>query len=123
MTASATARRRGTAATGPPSWKISSTDVSFLRTSTLGMDPVRLQFVSVESVPRDSNRPRLAAKMQGGGANQAFAGQFHRLRDSGVEGCGACPGRQSSHVPVDSQAAQVGVGRELARRKDGDAWI
>src|SRR5690242_15005134 len=37
MTASAAARRRGFAATGPPSWKISSTQVNFFRTITSGM--------------------------------------------------------------------------------------
>src|SRR5579864_5087642 len=37
MTARTAARRRGFAATGPPSWKISSMHVSFFRTTTSGM--------------------------------------------------------------------------------------
>src|SRR5215471_16982088 len=125
MTTSATARRSGLSERGPPSWKISSTDVSFFRTATSGMDqaPVVGGLLLRHPSQWTPHHTRLTAQMQRGGADPAFGEKVLGSRPACGEGEGDFVRRQGSDCSGDRLIAQVVVRGEFAGWYSGNIHV
>src|SRR5579859_1217009 len=117
MTASAAARRRGFAATGPPSWKISSMQVSFFRTTTSGMHQAPfLKRGGYYAWIAHSDDSRLSSQMKRSGTNQADFEQAQCSPLASRERLVDFRGIQVADGLRNQQFAQVAVGCKLMCR-------
>src|SRR5579864_6273486 len=118
MTASATARRKGTAAGGPPSWKMSSTAVSFFLTATSGMyeTPLLCRVMKCLQAYRFSYDPSSALQMECCRSDQALSEKRLALLLAGVEGSFNFLDCKLTYRLRDQAISEITIRGQVARR-------
>src|SRR5262245_32258067 len=125
MTASATPRRNGLAATGPPSWKISSTAIRVLRMSSSAMTTQSFGFEALRHRQRQysSSAAGTALKMQGGGDNEAARAHLFGTAHARREGFLDLVLMQTRHRTGYETRSKIRIGLQLASRRPSDTGM
>src|SRR5437762_2197127 len=113
MTVREAARRKGVAAMAPPSWKISSTHVIFLRTTSSGMHQAPFTNERRTQFRDGTNHTRFSLQFQSGTPDQAnFLQAFGGLRTNQQRLINLCCAQLSDGLS-DQAIPDIAVGSEL----------